>query len=179
MNSHRLPFLQEHKLLRGPAFDEFVRLVCRDEAQHLALNWLLSREIARRWSGLKGFYFFSNPGVFLGALAVPWMSLDVYSLAHKLGYRFETLLPPFARLWRLHKRYPELNSFLPWQVYRLFVICGWVATKVCIVLVKCRLMFVGFWLLFTRMTDYFAWWFFGRSLLERRSLVADLMPEKG
>jgi membrane-associated phospholipid phosphatase len=171
LDAGTIPFLQNHPLLQNPAFDEFVSRVCQDESQHLALNWLICREIARKQAGWKGLAFFANPSVFLGVCAVPWMSLDVYSIAHALGYRFETLLPSFKKLWRLHLRYAELEQFLPWQLYRVFIICGWVATKTCVQLARFNMLFVGWWGFFTRLTDYFAWWFFGENILRRKGLT--------
>ena len=170
LDAGTIPFLQTHPALRSAALDAFIERVGRDEAQHIALNWLLTRQMARRYAGWRSLSLLLNPSILRGMVAVPWMSLDVYSLAHAMGYRFETLLPAFGKLWRLHRRYPELATFAPWQLQRLFVICGVTATVTCIALARARLMTVRFWVLFTRLTDYLAWARFGHRLRARRGL---------
>lgn len=170
LDAGTIPFLQAHPALRGPAFDAFVERVGRDEAQHMALNWLVTRDAARRLGFLRGLKLLFNPAIYRGMLAVPWMSLDVYSLAHRLGYRFETLLPAFGRLWRLHRRYPELASFPLWWSYRLFTLCGAIATFVCVWQVRLGLMWGALWTTVTAVTDRLAWALFGARLLEKRGL---------
>lgn len=144
--------------------------VCTDEAAHLALNWMVTREVARTRGGLASAGLLANPNISRGMLAVPFMSLEVYSLAHRLGYDFGTLLPPFGRLWRLHERFPELERFALWWPYRAFAAAGAIATMVCMGLVRTRLLFLPFWLALTRLFGFFARLGFGGTLLARRGL---------
>ena len=111
-----------------------------------------------------------NLNLYRGIMAVPWMSLDVYSVAHKEGYRFETLLPAFSKLWHLHRRFKELRNFYPWHLYRIFVICGVVATIFCTVMSRLRILGITFWVFISRCTDYLAWFLFGKKLLVKRRL---------
>ncbi len=170
LDAGTIPFLQSHPSLKSHAFNELVKRVSRDEAQHMALNWVVTRQAARSNSGLSGLRLLFNPAIYRGILAVPWMSLDVYALAYSLGYEFKVLLPAFGRLWRLHRRYPELHGFILWWFYRLFVVCGAVAAITCMGMVRAGLLWGWLWTTFTEVTDRIAWVLFGRSLLERRSL---------
>ncbi len=167
LDAGTIPFLQNHPALQSPAFDAFVEKVCADEGAHLALNWIVSREIARSYAGWRGLRLLFNPNVYRGMLAVPWMSLDVYAIAYQLGFNFRSLLPAFGRLWRLHERYPELNSFPLWWAYRMFVIAGWVATWTCIGLDRAGLLFGGFWGGISRITDHLSWVLFSKLVTKR------------
>lgn len=176
LDAGTIPFLKGHPDLRSGAFDELVRRICKDEAAHIGLNWILSRQAAR--SRVRFRYLF-NPAILRGMLAIPFMSLDVYALAHQLGFEFSTLRPPFSKLWRLHRRYPELGRYPMWLVFRLFVVCGYVAVRVTHVLAKMRVLFIRFWTLFSRVTDAIAWLFFGGALLQDHGLPhVDLVPGK-
>jgi hypothetical protein len=170
LDAGTIPFLQKHPALRGPAFDALVERINADEGAHLAANWLVTREMARRYPGVRGLRFLANPAVWRGMLGVPWMSLDVYSLAWRLGFRFESLLPAFWRLWRLHDRHPELGPFPLWWMYRWFTICGLIATYFCVTVSRAGLLGGWFWIRFTRVTDHVAWLAFGDRLLSKRSL---------
>ncbi|MDP2309377.1 MAG: phosphatase PAP2 family protein [Pseudomonadota bacterium] len=174
LDAGTIPFLRAHPALCSPAFDAFVDRVCADEAAHLALNWIVVRDLARRYTGARGAWaslrLLTNPNILRGMGAVPWMSLEVYAVAHRLGYDFATLLPPFGRLWRLHERFPELARFSLWWPYRLFVVVGWVATITCMALARTGLLFAGVWVLVTRVTGLVARVLFGDALLRRRGL---------
>jgi membrane-associated phospholipid phosphatase len=170
LDAGTIPFLQKHPALASPDFDEFVRRVCRDESAHLALTWILTRDAARRTRGLDGLRLLFNPNIYRGILAIPFMALDVYSLAYRLGYDYRTLLGPFGRLFRLHNRYPELAGSPLWWLFRLFVVCGVTATIAALALQKVHLFFGPFWTTLTRVTDFGARLLFGRGLLIRRGL---------
>jgi hypothetical protein len=170
LDAGTIPFLQSHPALRSPAFDAFVERVCTDEAAHLALNWMVTRDLARSHRGWSAAWLLTNPNILRGMGAVPWMSLEVYSLAHQLGYDFRTLLPPFGRLWRLNERFPELAHFPLWWPFRLFVIFGTIATYVTMGLSRARLLFIGFWVFIGRISGLWARLLYGKSLLERRGL---------
>ncbi|MEM9195907.1 MAG: phosphatase PAP2 family protein, partial [Myxococcota bacterium] len=170
LDAGTIPFLQKHPSLKGDAFDEFVRRVCRDEAAHIALNWILSRENARRATGLRSIALLLNPSIYRGVLAIPFMALDVYALAARVGYDFRTLIPPFRRLWFLHNRYPELRSLPLWWLFRGFVVCGVAAVWTVLALQRVGLFFGSLWTTFTRLTNTAAWWLFGERLLRRRGL---------
>ncbi|MBX3271201.1 MAG: phosphatase PAP2 family protein [Sandaracinaceae bacterium] len=172
LDAGTVPFLRTHPALASDWFEDFVKRITRDEAAHLAVNWMVIREAGERFGGLRGLRLLLNPSIFRGMIAVPFMSLDVYSLAHRLGYRFETLLPAFGKLWRLHRRYPELRAFPLWWVFRVFTAAGAVATMVTAGLVRAGLLFVRFWTAFTRATDLVARLAWGRGLLRRRGLPA-------
>lgn len=170
LDAGTIPFLQAHPALRSASFDQFVERVCTDEAAHLALNWIVSREVARTRGGLAGLGQLLNPNISRGMLAVPFMSLEVYSVAHRLGYDFATLLPPFGRLWRLHERFPELERFALWWPYRAFAAAGAIATWACLGLIRVRLLALPFWLAVTRLLALIARIGFGAALLQRRGL---------
>ncbi|MCA9625078.1 MAG: phosphatase PAP2 family protein [Myxococcales bacterium] len=170
LDAGTVPFLRSHPALQSAWFEDFVQRVTRDEAAHMLLNWIIIRQAARRDRGLKGLRLLLNPSVYRGMVAVPFMSLDVYSLAHRMGYRFETLIPAFKKLWKLHRRYPELARYPLWWVFRLFVLCGLVATWVTLFLQRTGLLFIRFWCMFTQVTDALAWLAFGRGLLRKRGL---------
>jgi hypothetical protein len=170
LDAGTVPFLRHHPALQSAWFEDFVLRVTRDEAAHMLLNWIIIREAAVRDRGLKGLRLLLNPSVWRGMVAVPFMSLDVYSLAHAMGYDFETLLPAFKKLWKLHRRYPELRGYPLWWIFRLFVICGIVATVVTVFLQRTGLLFIRFWCFFTSVTDKIAWLAFGRGLLRKRGL---------
>lgn len=172
LDAGTIPFLREHPALRGPAFDAFVERVCADEAAHLAVNWIVTREMARRYAGLRGLRLLLDPNVGRGAAAVPWMSLGVYSRAWRCGFRFERLLPAFARLWRLHEQKPELAAFPLWWSFRLFVVAGVIATWTCIGLDRVGLLWGRLWTTVAGAADRVGWWLFGPRLLERRGLPA-------
>ncbi|MCB9597057.1 MAG: phosphatase PAP2 family protein [Sandaracinaceae bacterium] len=170
LDAGTVPFLREHPALASPWFDDFVKRITRDESAHLAVNWMVIREAGERYAGLRGLRLLLNPSILRGMIAVPFMSLDVYSLAHRLGYRFETLLPAFGKLWRLHRRYPELRWFPLWWVFRTFTAAGAIATIVTAGLVRAGLLFVRFWTTFTSLTDLVARFAWGRALLAKRGL---------
>ena len=170
LDAGTIPFLRNHPALASDWFEDFVGRTSRDESAHLALNWLVIRDAARSDGGLWSLRLLLNPSVYRGMIAVPFMSLDVYCLAHRLGYEFRTLLPAFKKLWHLHERYEELAHFPLWWVFRWFVVCGYTATVVSDALQRAGLMFIRFWTTFTAVTDRIAWLLFGRRLLERRDL---------
>jgi hypothetical protein len=176
LDAGTIPFLQGHTDLKSLAFDQFVDRVCADEAAHIALNWMVSRSVAQQFNGpglkpkLRALRLLGNPNILRGSRAVPWMSLEVYALAHRLGYDFGTLLPPFARLWRLGQRFPELRTFPLWWPFRLFVIAGVVATWVCMLLVRTHLMFAELWVWVGQLTGMVSRALFGDALLSRRGL---------
>ncbi len=170
LDAGTIPFLRDHPSLQSPGFSDFVVRVCQDEVAHLALNWIQSRAAARHLRGPRGWGQLLNPNVWRGMLAVPFMSLDVYSLAGASGYDFATLLPPFGRLWRLHERYPELGGFSLWWSYRLFVAAGALATIVCVGLSRIGLLGTWFWVWFTLGTRHTATLLFGPGLLAKRGL---------
>lgn len=170
LDAGTVPFLRTHPALESDWFEDFVKRITRDESAHLAVNWMVIREAGERYRGLEGLRLLLNPSILRGMVAVPFMSLDVYSLAHRLGYRFETLLPAFGKLWRLHRRYGELSFFPLWWVFRLFTAAGAVATIVTAGLVRMGLLFVRFWTAFTSLTDLIARLAWGRGLLRKRGL---------
>ena len=174
LDAGTIPFLQQPPSLRSAEVDRFVEKVCADEAQHLALNWLLSRQAARQYPGWKGLRLLLNPNLYRGMVAVPWMSLEVYSLAYQLGFDFRSLLPAFGKLWRLHQRYPELATFPSWWRFRLFVVCGAVATWACIGMVKMGLLWGWLWGGVAQITRLLAFLLFGQKLLRKRGI-----PEAG
>jgi len=173
LDAGTIPFLRDHPALQGAAFRAFVERVCRDEAAHLALNWIMVRDAARRGAGWRGLRLLANPAIYRGVVAIPFMSLDVYSLAYRLGYDLRTLLPAFGRLWRLDERYPELARYPLWRLFRLFVACGVVAVYGVLALERAGLMFGRFWTTLTRVTDLLARALFGSPLLERRGIPRD------
>lgn len=170
LDAGTIPFLQTHPSLAGPAFDDFVSRVGTDEAAHMAVNWIVTREVARVHGGLASLRFALNPNISRGANAIPAMSLDIYALAASLGFDFATLLPPFQRLFRLHERYPEFATFAPWQFFRLFCLCGGVASAFCNVLNRAGILGLPLWVGITRVTGRAAWAMFGPGLLERRAI---------
>ncbi len=167
LDAGTIPFLQRHPLLAGPAFDELVARICKDEAAHIALNWFFSRRLARHSPRLRHLL---NPAILRGMLAIPFMSLDVYALAHRLGYDFSTLLPSFRKLWANHRRFPELARVPLWWMFRLFVVVGVLVTMIVLSLAKLRILGVRLWTSLARLTDYLAWAVFGSRLLERHGL---------
>jgi membrane-associated phospholipid phosphatase len=172
LDAGTIPFLQSHEALRGPAFDAFVERVTRDEAAHLAVNWIITREVARNHQGWKGLRFALNPNIVRGMGAVPSMSMDVYAHAAALGFKFETLFPPFQKLFLLHGRYPELAGFVPWQFFRVFCLYGSFAAWTCITLDRFGLLDLRFWCGLSRVQKWFAKQLFGPQLLARRGLPA-------
>lgn len=176
LDAGTIPFLKAHPRLASPAFDAFVARVDADEGAHLALNWLVTREIAREYTGLRGLKLALEPNVYRGMLAVPWMSLDTYTPAHALGFDFRSLLPAFERLWRLHERHPELAGFALWGWYRVFVASGVIATVVADRLARAGWIVIRFWLGVTRVTDLVARGLFGAALLDRRGIPGGLAP---
>lgn len=170
LDAGTIPFLQHYSAIGSERFDAFVDRVNKDEAAHIATNWLLIRLIARKYKGFKGLFLLFNPSIYRGMVAIPWMSLDVYALAHRLGFDFATLLPAFRRLWFLHQRVPELKQFYLWWFFRLFVFCGWVATHVVLWMLHFGMLWGRLWTTVSRVTDYVAWGLFGASLLRRRKL---------
>jgi hypothetical protein len=172
LDAGTVPFLRDHPALESPWFGDFIRRLTRDEAAHMAVNWAVIREAGERFAGRAGLRLLLNPTIARGMIAVPFMSLDVYSLAHRLGYRFDTLLPSFRRLWRRHRRHVELARFPLWWVFRVFVLCGALATVICHVLARMHLIFIRFWTTFTRLTDGVARALWGTRLLAELGLPA-------
>jgi hypothetical protein len=174
LDAGTVPFLRSHPALQSEWFDDFIKRITRDEAAHLAVNWMLIREAGQRHRGLSGLRLLLNPSIYRGMIAVPFMSLDVYSLAHRLGYRFETLLPAFGKLWRLHRRYAELRAFPLWWVFRLFTAAGAIATVISAALARLGVIGIWFWIRFTKLTDGLARMVFGKQLLAKRGLSLDV-----
>lgn len=170
LDAGTIPFLKSHPALSSPAFDAFVARVDRDESAHMALNWVLTRDRARHGTWLRGLRLLLNPSIPRGVLAIPFMSLDVYSLACRMGYRFETLLPAFRRLWTQHRRYKELSRYPLWMVFRLFVVCGLVATVTTLGLQRLGLLWGRMWTSVTSVTDRASRLLFGDRLLDKRGL---------
>jgi membrane-associated phospholipid phosphatase len=170
LDAGTIPFLRDHPALKSAWFAELERRITRDESAHLALNWILTRHAARTTRPFAAIRYLLNPSMYRGILAIPFMCLDVYALAYRLGYDFRTLLPAFGRLWKLHRRYPELRAFPLWWIYRAFCVCGVVAASAVLLLDRLGLMFGWFWITVTRVTDLFARLLFGRSLLVRRGI---------
>jgi membrane-associated phospholipid phosphatase len=179
LDAGTIPFLRNHPAIAHPAFEDFVDRVCRDEGAHMATNWIVVRELARRYPGWKGLRFLLNPNILRGIAAIPWMSLDVYALAYRHGYDFSTLLPAFKRLWRVHERHGELASFPLWWLFRLFVASGALATVTCIWMVRVGIMWVDLWVLVTQVTDRVATLLFGPELLERRLIPSPAASSPG
>lgn len=170
LDAGTVPFLRTHPALQSDWFDDFVDRITRDEAAHLGVNWMVIREAGERHGGLRGLRLLLNPSIYRGMVAVPFMSLDVYSLAHRMGYRFETLMPAFGKLWRLHRRWGELRRFSLWWIFRVFTASGAVTTIVSAFLARAGLMFIRFWTTFTKLTDLVARLLFGDRLLRERDL---------
>lgn len=175
LDAGTIPFLQAHPALRGPDFDRFVSRVTRDEAAHIALNWFFVREIGKRHAHLRHLL---NPAIARGMLAIPFMSLDVYALAHRLGYDFATLLPSFRKLWKNDERFPELRRLPLWLCFRLFVAIGMAVTYVVLGLVKLRILVISLWTRVSRVTDWVAWAVFGERLLDRHALPTTRRPDE-
>jgi len=167
LDAGTIPFLRAHPDLKSPSFDVFVGRICRDEAAHIALNWFFAREMAKKTCLYR---HLCNPAIVRGMLAIPFMSLDVYALAHRLGYDFATLLPSFRKLWHNDKRYPELRRLPIWVCFKLFVLVGLLVTYVVLGMVKLGILLVSLWTRVSRLTDYFAWAVFGDRLLARHAL---------
>jgi len=133
LDAGTIPFLRRHRALAGEAFDALVQNICRDESSHLAVNWNVGRSAARAvkslplrsWGGLR---FLLNPAVLRGAIATPFLAVDVYGNALRIGFDFRALLPSFKRLFSLHRLYPELAWLPSWFIFRVFVVCGVLAT---------------------------------------------------
>ncbi len=170
LDAGTIPFLRKHAEIEDELFHAFEARVTRDESAHLALNWIVSRHVAREASARRGLRYLLNPAIYRGILAVPFMSLDVYALAYRLGFDFRSLLPAFRRLWRLHERFPELARFAPWRLFRLFVASGVIAVTTTLALDRAGLLMGAFWTTFTRATRAGARVLFGAGLLDRRAL---------
>ena len=130
----------------------------------------MSRQLARGSSTRRSLRWLANPLAYLGVVAVPFMALDVYALAYRLGFDFRSLLPAFGRLWRLHERFPEFRRFPPWWLFRLFVACGVVATSTVLLLDRAGMVMGALWTALTRAGRTIAQVLFGGGLLRRRSL---------
>lgn len=170
LDAGTIPFLRTHPEIRGELFAELESRISRDERAHLALNWIVTRHLARTSSRRRGLRWLANPMIFRGIFAVPFMSLDVYALAYRLGFDFRSLLPAFGRLWRMHQRVPELGSFAPWWLYRIFVASGVIATTTVLALHRGGLVMGALWTTFSRVMRDVARVLFGVGLLERRAL---------
>lgn len=170
LDAGTIPFLRTHPEVKGPLFDAIEERISRDERAHLALDWIVTRDLARTARVRRALRWLANPMIYRGVFAVPFMSLDVYALAYRLGFDFRSLLPAFARLWRLHHRFPELASYPPWWLFRLFVACGVVATTTVLALHRAGLVMGALWTTFSRVMQALASALFGRALLTRRAL---------
>ncbi|UJR83378.1 phosphatase PAP2 family protein [Sandaracinus amylolyticus] len=170
LDAGTIPFLRHHPEVKGALFDALEQRISRDEHAHLALNWIVSRHLARTSSPRRALRWLANPMIHRGIFAVPFMSLDVYALAYRLGFDFRSLLPAFTRLWRLHHRFSELASFPLWWLFRLFVACGVIATTTVLALHRANLVMGALWTTFSRVTRALAIALFGRDLLARRAL---------
>lgn len=139
LDAGTIPFLRDHPALKSPAFDALIERICRDEASHLAVNWAVCREAARsvRAQGVRGLFglrMLLNPAFLRGGLATPFLAIDVYAHAKRLGFDFRRLFPSFRRLFFLHRRHPELAGFPPWMAFRFWVLVAalvtWVVTLI-------------------------------------------------
>lgn len=139
LDAGTIPFLRRHPELAGEAFEQLIRNICRDESSHLAVNWNVARSAARTiksiplrsWAGLR---MLINPSVIRGTISVAPLAMDVYGNAYALGFDFRSLLPPFKRLFSLHRMYPEFAWFPSWFLFRVFAVCGMIATMTVLVL---------------------------------------------
>lgn len=170
LDAGTIPFLRKHAEVKGPLFAALEERISRDEHAHLALNWIMTRELARGASLRRSLRWLANPMIYRGIAAIPFMSLDVYAVAYRLGFDFRSLLPAFGRLWRLHHRFPELARFPLWWLFRLFVVCGVVAVTAVLALHRAGLVMGALWTTFSRVMRSVARALFGRGLLERRAL---------
>jgi membrane-associated phospholipid phosphatase len=178
LDAGTIPFLRHHPALASPTLEAFVERVCRDEAAHLALNWMLTRHAARTTRGRHAVRMLLNPSIYRGMAAIPFMALDVYSLAYRAGYDYRTLLGPFKRLWRLHRRYTELAVSPLWSLFRVFVVVGATVAVAAIALQRAGLFCAPLWTTLTRLTDIVARFLFGNHLLERRGLPLPTGPAR-
>ena len=139
LDAGTIPFLRGHPALGGEAFEQLIRNICRDESSHLAVNWNVARSAAktvksmpfRSWGGLR---FLLNPAVIRGTITVPALSMDVYGYAYGLGFDFRALFGPFKRIFSLHRMYSEFAWFPSWFLFRVFAVCGMIATVVVLLL---------------------------------------------
>lgn len=171
LDAGTIPFLAAHPSLHSSAFDALVERIDRDEGAHLATNWLMSAQAARAHRGLRGLVLLLNPNIVRGMLAVPWLGLETYARAHALGFQFDALLPAFGKLWRRPQKVAALRTAPLWQLFRLFTVCGVIATWVTHQLARHRLLFIGFWNRWASATDRLAWLVFGRRVVEKRGLA--------
>lgn len=170
LDAGTVPFLRQHESLAGPLVDALLDRIDADEGAHLAVNWLVGKHLARSTQGWSRWKMLLNPNIGRGMVAVPALGLETYSRAHALGFSFRSLLPSFARLGGLHRRTPEFATWPLWMVFRVFVLCGWIATLVTAWLADLGVLFIGVWLRFTAVTDRIGAGLFGPALLERRGL---------
>jgi membrane-associated phospholipid phosphatase len=170
LDAGTMPFLARHPALASPVMASLVERIDRDEGAHLAVNWLVAKHLARHTPVRARWTMLLNPNILRGMVAVPALGLETYARAHALGFRFQTLLPAFARLGGLHARTPELARWPLWGLFRVFVVCGVVATRVTGWLADMGVLFIGFWLQWLRVTDRLGGLLFGPGLLRRRRL---------
>lgn len=170
LDAGTIPFLRTHAEIRGEVFAALEERITRDESAHLALDWIVSRHLARGSSFRRALRYLGNPLIYLGIAAIPFMALEVYALAYRLGFDFRSLLPAFGRLWRLHRRFPELATYLPWWLFRLFVACGALAAVTVIALDRVGMVMGAMWTTLTTGTRVIARVLFGAGLLVRRAL---------
>lgn len=170
LDAGTIPFLAAHPSLKSSLFDELVERIDRDEGAHLATNWLISAQAARTHGGARGLELLLNPNIGRGMLAVPWIGLETYSLAHALGFDFRQLYAAFRQLWRRPRKFPAMNTFALWQLFRLFTVSGVIATAGADLLARSGLIFIGFWTWTTSMGDRLAQVLFGAGLVHKRGL---------
>jgi hypothetical protein len=126
--------VKSHPAIASPGVEAVIGNICRDESRHLALNWAVSRAAvravrARRFARLR---LVCNPRAFIASIATPFLALDVYANAKRLGFDFRKLMPSFRRLFGLHRGYPELAGFPLWLGFRVWVVCATLVTHVVI-----------------------------------------------
>ncbi len=165
-----IPFIQKQPAVSSDALNGLVQRINRDEALHLAMDWHVSCGLARRYRGWSSVRFLFNPTIARGMMAVAPLAMDVHVLAYDLGFDFLALVAPFRRVWRMHRRFPDLHGHVLWQPFRLFVLCGLSWALFCAILARLGLLWGWFWTGYTSLTDAFAWALFGPKLLRARQL---------
>lgn len=185
LDAGTIPFLRGHPALAGKAFEQLIRNICRDESSHLAVNWNVARSAAqsikaiplRAWGGLR---FLLNPAVIRGTISVPALAMDVYGHAYMLGFDFRALFPPFRRIFSLHRVYSEFAWFPSWFLFRLFAVCGVIATVFVLILDRLVPFFVRLvTLVITGVTDRLALAFFVDTPIDSRHSPSTPFVGKG
>lgn len=134
LDAGTIPFVKSHPAIASPGLEALIGHICRDESRHLAVNWAVSRAAVRavRKRRLAGLRLICNPRAVIASIATPFLALDVYANANRLGFDFRKLMPSFRRLFHLHRGYPELARFPLWFGFRIWVACATVVTHVVI-----------------------------------------------